>query len=1053
MKLHEFAITLLFGLSLACGGGSGSGDASPDGDAAVDAPPDVLLPDGPRGDVLRVPESEAFVLPTLTGDVQVLRTEAGVANIYAENARDLRVVQGFVTMRDRYFQFEAGRRLGLGKLSELLGAAALGSDQEARGRGMTVIADRIIDQLTPEQGEMFDAYVEGINAYIRAVKANELPAPTELRVVGPILGARRPGDVMEEVGRRDLAGFAAVAVLQLGFDTTDPLNDDIVSRIDGLFAGAAAEALRRDGVRDDIWFNYAPVRDVSSANGFGLEVGGAATAAFTLPSPHGPAIDGRRHRDLPRSMVERLLARNDALEQRLHGGRSADFGSNVWATMGRGAADGAALLSGDGHLPLAIPTLFYQMGLDTSVFGGGDVTLRGLFFAGIPPMAVGTNGAVAWSQTFLVGDITDWYTEEVTLDAAGAPASTLFQGSQRDIVSTIETYVVRDVPALGSVGRTEMTAHYATFDGRRLASIEGRVADADTTPGAGETIINVHGDDIIPGDTNGDGVISAISFDYTALDLSNILLTLQGFNESQSVDDFREASRRFVAYAQNLGAADIHGDVYYGGYNATPCRSYLPRQPDGRWVEGADPTQLLDGTQYAGFEVVLDADGMPDEAAGASDAQRCIVPFDDWPSARNPDRGFIANANNDLSGQTFDGRYTDDEHYIAGPRFAPGFRAQTIEDSLTAHLAAGDVTVEAMTELQGDHHSPFGLELGPSLLAAIERARTLADAGAGLDADEQRLADAYTAERTAIDEVAMRLAAWIARGAIAESGVETFYESPTAEQRTDAVATMIWNEYFRRFNAGVFDDEGLDFLWAADPRSLRTPILVRVVAGRGATNPEELASFDAVAEESVFFDVLGTPEVEQSEEVMIDALVTTLEALRAAPDPEVPGVGGFGTDTMDEWLWGLRHMVRFDSLLTTFAGDTEGVDLLASGFAIRTDRLPLADDIVEGDPRFGLEHFPRPGDFFAVDAANPSFLGPDYQYALGPVMRMVIRLAEDDISGQIVIPGGQSGLTDSPHFDDQGKLWLANETMPFRFHVADVVAGAESREVYRPAAP
>ena len=31
--------------------------------------------------------------------------------------------------------------------------------------------------------------------------------------------------------------------------------------------------------------------------------------------------------------------------------------------------------------------------------------------------------------------------------------------------------------------------------------------------------------------------------------------------------------------------------------------------------------------------------------------------------------------------------------------------------------------------------------------------------------------------------------------------------------------------------------------------------------------------------------------------------------------PTSPGQGGFGSDDPSDWIWGLRHGVRFDSLL------------------------------------------------------------------------------------------------------------------------------------------
>ena len=112
--------------------------------------------------------------------------------------------------------------------------------------------------------------------------------------------------------------------------------------------------------------------------------------------------------------------------------------------------------------------------------------------------------------------------------------------------------------------------------------------------------------------------------------------------------------------------------------------------------------------------------------------------------------------------------------------------------------------------------------------------------------------------------------------------------------------------------------------------------------------------------------------------------------------------------------------------------------------------LPLAEDLPPGDPRQGLKWFPRPGDNYSVDAANQGFSGTRFTYRHGPVDRMVIALKDGQVGGLNIIPGGQSGLIDSPWFADQTELWLANEAFVVRFHVPEVVEGAMGRETYLP---
>ena len=74
-----------------------------------------------------------------------------------------------------------------------------------------------------------------------------------------------------------------------------------------------------------------------------------------------------------------------------------------------------------------------------------------------------------------------------------------------------------------------------------------------------------------------------------------------------------------------------------------------------------------------------------------------------------------------------------------------------------------------------------------------------------------------------MDEVAIRLTAWGESGFVASSGVETFYETPDAEEVDNAVATMIFNAWLARAIKAAFDDEGI-------PGACRVPGRLRRLA-------------------------------------------------------------------------------------------------------------------------------------------------------------------------------------------------------------------------------
>jgi acyl-homoserine lactone acylase PvdQ len=153
---------------------------------------------------------------------------------------------------------------------------------------------------------------------------------------------------------------------------------------------------------------------------------------------------------------------------------------------------------------------------------------------------------------------------------------------------------------------------------------------------------------------------------------------------------------------------------------------------------------------------------------------------------------------------------------------------------------------------------------------------------------------------------------------------------------------------------------------------------------------------------------------------------------------------------MSQWLWGLRHYVKFQSLLDDFLDDPQYASF-TQPFAITTKILPLTPGVLPADdPRKELLWFPRNGDQFSVDAANPGFSGTRFSHGSGPVMRMVVSLKGEEVTGRNIIPGGQSAIIESEFFADQTRLWLANETLPMRFSPKDVAAGATTREVYKP---
>lgn len=1057
------AALIALGAAPACGGdGGGDTDAADtladtaadtglaeDADATAPADADDVAADtsGPtaaQSAILGVTETGRFELPGLHDTVQVLRTAGDIPRVYAKNRDDLGRVMGFIEARHRFFFMDLQRRYGLGTISALVGDVALSNDVQARSIGMPYVTDRLVAHASPGFLAYIEAFAGGINAYIDAVRAGTLEPPTETGFAS-VLGFGSAADMMEPFTARDVMALITVIMYQTNFETGDLGNSENLARLDAQFDGLPDEALRKSGYLADIWDDVRPFYPgAHTTDGFGLTGSGQKSAR-----PHARAGGpGARALRVPAGMAQGL-ADSIAAMQRLFGkDRGEGFGSNVWAVAGSHTTDGAALLANDGHLGLTVPSLGYGAGLDTSVFGGGDIHQVGGWLGCFPVMIGGTNGDVAFGGVNPVLDITDWYREELELDAAGAPRATKFDGAWRELALTDETYVVRGVPFLGSEGRTETWARYATFDGRWLARVEGRPATADTVPAAGETVINVAGELVIPADMDGDGVITAISFDHTALDATRWGEALAEMGLAHDVGGVREATRGFVGGALFTSGADGQGNILYTSYQAIPCRGYLERDGDGKFAAGADPTRLLDGTRYGGFTMPTDAQGKADEGPGATDPYKCIIPFDDMPYAINPEQGFVFSANNDPAHLTDDGDHMNDQWYVGGPWSS--VRADTIRRELVKVTTGHEADLAAMQAIQANKVSRTGEDFTPSLRDAIARAKAFAAAPTGLSADEARVAALYEGHAAAFDEVATRLEAWSARGYVAYSGVETFYEHPGPDEVQDSIATMIFNAYLPRFLQSVWDDEGVS-AWRWDSTREKLLALRRFVDGRGADNPGSLASWNPATGEAVFFDDVRTADrVETSDELMLASLAGALDFL--ASPPTGPGQGGFGTTDQAQWLWGLRHQARFESVIADFIGGGDSsLALITDLFQFTTELFPLADSYPPGDPRAELKWFPRGGDNYGVDAANPGFSGTRFTHGSGPAMRIVFALKDGEMRGAFALPGGESGIKDSPFFADQLKLWLANATNPLVLDPAGVAAIATGREVYTPA--
>ncbi|MEP7200149.1 MAG: penicillin acylase family protein, partial [Chloroflexota bacterium] len=115
-----------------------------------------------------------LTLDGLRAPVEIIRDTWGVPHIYAQSMDDLLFAQGFVHAQDRLWQMEMNRRVGQGRLAELFGTIAVGTDHFIRTVGFARAAQNDLNAIDADSLRALEAYARGVNAFI-AQNANRLP--------------------------------------------------------------------------------------------------------------------------------------------------------------------------------------------------------------------------------------------------------------------------------------------------------------------------------------------------------------------------------------------------------------------------------------------------------------------------------------------------------------------------------------------------------------------------------------------------------------------------------------------------------------------------------------------------------------------------------------------------------------------------------------------------------------------------------------------------------------------------------------------------------------
>ncbi|HEU5231007.1 MAG TPA: penicillin acylase family protein [Ktedonobacteraceae bacterium] len=329
-------------------------------------------------DRLPIAHSETWHFPQLQQPVTILFEQSGVAHIQAHTDADLFWAMGYLHARFRLTQMDIVRRRAEGRLSEVLGADAISSDRFELSLGLQRSASADWQLMPPSSPahQALLAYAQGVNTSIhQQIGTHTLPLLFQLLHYEP-----------QDWTPIDSLAIQESLVETLNFSSA-PLDDAM--RVQSLGYQRAMQ-----------WFPILP-SDVQHP----YDPGPYQTKAALEP-----LAEQQQALDEALPSVADLSQYINQLPSvlRYHAGSS-----NGWAVNGFRSSSGKAMLGGDPHLDLTLPSIWYQVEATSP-----DYTFQGVGVPGLPTILIGKNQSISWTITNTQNQSTLYYLEKT--DAAHA---------------------------------------------------------------------------------------------------------------------------------------------------------------------------------------------------------------------------------------------------------------------------------------------------------------------------------------------------------------------------------------------------------------------------------------------------------------------------------------------------------------------------------------------------------------------------------------------------------------------------------------------------------
>ena len=364
-------------------------------------------------------------LAGLDQPVTVLFEAGGTAHITAQTDHDLYLATGYVHARFRLFQMDLLRRQGAGRLSEVVGKAALDTDRFELQLGLLRTAQAEWSALAtddPSRAALV-AYAEGVNDRMAEAISNH-----QLDAMFTLLGYQPQP-------------WTPVDSLLVKGDMTQTLNFTDTPLVMALLKKSLGADLASE------WFPRLPPNVQSPYD----------TGPYAAAAPPAPIATMSQITDQEAQSAAALYQKLAALPAGLVAKGGA---SNNWAVAGSRSASGGALLAGDPHLHLTLPAIWFQLTMDSPNYHAAGVSIPGT-----PVVLIGHNQHIAWSLTDAQNQQTFFYQEK---EDAAHPGQYFWNGGWHDYTS-----VAYDIPVLGGATQhltVKLSVHGPVISERGMAT-------------------------------------------------------------------------------------------------------------------------------------------------------------------------------------------------------------------------------------------------------------------------------------------------------------------------------------------------------------------------------------------------------------------------------------------------------------------------------------------------------------------------------------------------------------------------------------------------------